>query len=68
VHGTAVDRRYSGRRRLAVVVGGSLREGLKRIAGDVVRLCVRGIEEGLSEDDKFWCQDELAHGDQLTGK
>ena len=49
-------------------MGGSLREGLKRIVGDVVRLCVRGIEEGLSEDDKFWCQDELAHGDQLTGK
>jgi len=57
-----VDSRYSGRRRLAVVVGGSLREGLKRIVGDVVRLCARGIKEGLSEDDKFWCQDELAHG------
>ena len=45
--GTAVDRRCSGRQRLAVVVGGSLREGLKRIVGDVVRLCARGIEEGL---------------------
>ena len=48
-----------GRLRLAAVVGGSPLEGLKRIADGVVRLCARGIEQGLSEDDEFWCQDEL---------
>ena len=40
-------------------LGGTPWEGLKRISDGVVRLCARGIEHGLSEDDEFWCQDGL---------
>jgi len=49
-------------------LGGTPWEGLKRISDGVVRLCARGIEHGLSEDDEFWCQDGLGAWGEPAGK